>query len=342
MKRKRQLKSQKPSPVYPPDSLRGMAEQMCQYLDTLNYSEWTVAKIRQRLALFFAWCDERSIESPHEITRPMIERYQRYLYRYRKKNDKPLTSRTQFGYLTAVRRYFSYLARNNLILANPAADIIMPRIGQPLPKDTFNTSEVEQILSQPDISDPVGLRDRTILEVFYSCGLRRMEVVNLDVYDIDFERGVVIVREGKGRKDRVVPIGQRALTWLDKYLTEGRQQLLCGRADPMVLFLTVYGERFCLDHMTEMAAMYIERAQIGKKGACHLFRHTMATLMHENGADIRIIQEILGHVSINTTQIYTKVSIPHLKRVHDLTHPTNRPPPGREEAIDNDSIPTKV
>src|SRR5262249_9669391 len=138
--------------------------------------------------------------------------------------------------------------------------------------------------------------------------------------DVDLEKGTVMVRHGKGRKQRIVPIGERALAWIDKYVVEARPQLVTG-ADPGTLFLTSTGVPFTPNHLSQMARGYVLAAAIGKEGACHLFRHTAATLMLENGADIRYIQELLGHAELTTTQIYTRVSISKLKQIHAATHP---------------------
>ena len=148
-----------------------------------------------------------------------------------------------------------------------------------------------------DVDDPIGLRDRAMLEVLYSTGLRRMEMIALKLYDLEFDRGLILVRQGKGNKDRYVPIGERAIAWLEKYIREARPQLAI-EPDDMTVFLTAQGEPFSRDHLTSAVKERIDAAKLGKAGACHLFRHTMATLMHENGADIRHIQAILGHEDI--------------------------------------------
>jgi integrase/recombinase XerD len=159
-----------------------------------------------------------------------------------------------------------------------------------------------------------------MLETFYSTGMRRTELVNLKLYDVDRAAGVVTIREGKGRKDRVIPIGERAVAWLDKYLDQARPRL-ATEPDDMTLFLTVQGEPLGRTTLSYIIRQYVEAAGIGKHGACHLFRHTMATLMHEGGADIRFIQQMLGHARLDTTQIYTHVSIRMLKQIHSATHP---------------------
>jgi integrase/recombinase XerD len=175
-------------------------------------------------------------------------------------------------------------------------------------------------LQLPEVGDPVGLRDRAMLETFYSTGMRRTELVNLKLYDVDRAAGVVTIREGKGKKDRVIPIGERAVAWLDKYLDQARPRL-ATEPDDMTLFLTVQGEPLGRTTLSYIIRQYVEAAGIGKHGACHLFRHTMATLMLEGGADIRFIQQMLGHARLDTTQIYTHVSIRMLKQIHSATHP---------------------
>jgi integrase/recombinase XerD len=190
------------------------------------------------------------------------------------------------------------------------------------------------ILHQPNVADPLGIRDRAMLEMFYSTGMRRTELLRLRLYDVDREAGIVTIREVKGKKDRVIPVGERAVAWLDKYLDQARPRLVAepgsprtglgswgGGPDDGTLFLTAQGEPFGPNRLSGLVRDYVEAAGIGKHGACHLFRHTMATLMLEGGADIRFIQQMLGHARLDTTQIYTHVSIRMLKQIHSATHP---------------------
>jgi integrase/recombinase XerD len=294
-----------------------------QWMAVKNYSEATIRNRRTYIGYFIAWCDDRGLYQPAEITRPIIERYQRYLYYYRKKDGLPLSFRSQHTRLTSVRSFFKWLAKQNHILYNPAYDLELPRLEHRLPKHVLTERESEKIINVPDIKEPLGIRDRAILETLYSTGMRRMEVIGLKLYDLDRDRGTVIIRQGKGKKDRMIPIGERALAWIDKYLNEVRPSLTLDPDDGTV-FLTTYSEAFTKNRLTQMVRDYVNTADIGKKGACHLFRHTMATVMLENGADIRFIQQMLGHVSLETTQIYTQVSIRLLKDIHSATHPTAR------------------
>ena len=192
------------------------------------------------------------------------------------------------------------------------------------------------MLSQPELTDPAGLRDRAMLEVLYATGIRRSELAHLAVFDIDDDRETLLVRQGKGKRDRMVPIGERALLWVRRYLTEARPRLV-AEPDDGTLFVSADGVGFSPDRLTQIAREYVKASGVPKQGTCHLFRHTMATLMLEGGADIRYIQAMLGHAELSTTQIYTQVSIRALRAVHAATHPgaTNT----RHRSVPPDPVP---
>lgn len=299
----------------------GMVVLMRQYFEHLrikNYSELTIAASKYYLIYFIEWAAVRGIGKPSEVTRPVIERYQRHVYYYRQPNGKPLSFKSQNNRLAAVRVWFKWMARKNHILYNPAGELELPRPEYRLPKYILTASEAEQVINQPNVSESAGVRDRAMLETLYSTGVRRSELIALRPHDIDMERGTIVVRQGKGNKDRMIPIGDRALAWIGRYLAEVRPGL-AGDAD--ALFLNQLGNPFSPNRLSIMVSQYVSAADIGKQGSCHLFRHSMATLMLENGADIRFIQQMLGHAQLETTQVYTRVSIRKLKDVHTATHP---------------------
>lgn len=303
-----------------PDSLYAYLLRFLEWLRVKNYSPHTIETREVYLRYFIQWCDDRGLTEPQEITKPIIERYQRYLFHHRKQDGQPLSTEGQYTRVTPIKAYFKWLTRQNYILYNPASELDMPRLEKRLPKAILTESEVEWVMNQPDIETVYGLRDRAILETIYSTGIRRMEAVNLNVHDVDGERGTLMIRQGKGSKDRMIPVGERALRWIVKYRDEARPELTLAD-DHGRLFLTRLGQTFTNDGMTQLVRRYILQADIGKTGSCHLLRHTMATLMLENGADIRFIQAMLGHSDISTTQIYTQVSIRQLKEIHTATHP---------------------
>ena len=307
-----------------PQGMISMMEQFFEWMQIKNYSERTIEVRRAYLRYFIDWCAARGVTQPAEVTKPIVERYQKYLFHLRKQNGDPLSFVSQHARLVVIRAWFKWMARNNHILYNPASDIDLPKLEHRLPKYVLTASEAEAVISQPNVTESHGIRDRAILETFYSTGIRRMELIGLRPYDLDTERGTLIVRQGKGKKDRMIPIGDRALSWIEKYLVEVRPGLLIGDKAGDTLFLTNLGEPFSPNRITQLVREYIIAADIGKRGSCHLFRHTMATLMLENGADIRYIQAMLGHVKIETTQIYTQVSIRKLKEIHTATHPARK------------------
>lgn len=297
-----------------------LAESYLESLRVRNYSPATIASREHHLREFIRWAEERGLARPAEVTKPTLERYQRFLYHYRKKDGQPLSFRSQHGCLVPVRAFFKWLCRQNHLLANPAADLELPRAEKRLPRHVLTAAEAEHVLGLPDVAQSLGLRDRAILEALYSTGMRRMELIGLKLYDLDQERGTIFIRQGKGKKDRMVPMGERAFAWVRRYLEEARPSLALTPDDGLV-FLTNVGLAFEPNRLTQLVRDYVDKAGSGKTGACHLFRHTCATLMLENGADIRFIQQLLGHEKLETTQIYAQVSIRMLKEVHARTHP---------------------
>lgn len=308
--------------VRSPDSV---AAWIHRYLDALAVRQVRPLGIRARkssLAHFNAWCVERGIERPMDVTHAHMQAFQKYLFRYRRTNDVPLSASAQCNIVSAVNGLFSYLVKHRHLPSNPAADLELPRVPKKL-RDPLTLAEVEAVLALPELDTAYGLRDRAILEVLYATGIRRFELAALSEADIDRERICLHVRRGKGGKGRFVPLGERALAWIDKYRHEARPRLLDDPNEP-ALFLNQHGLRLSVNSMSWRIRQYLDAAGITKEGACHLFRHTMATVMLDNGADVRHVQEMLGHADITTTQRYTHVSIAKLKAVHDLTHPAAR------------------
>ena len=297
-----------------------LVEAFCDSMGARGLSETTISNRRRMLAFLAEWLQDRGVLRPADVTKSMLDRYQRWLYHYRKADGDPLTFRSQHARLVAVRAFFKWAARQNLILYNPASELELPRLEKRLPKAVLTAGEAEMVLAQPNLEHPGGLRDRAILEVFYSTGMRRMELAGLQLFDVDFDRHTIFVRQGKGKKDRMVPVGERALAWVNRYLIDVRPRW-AAVPDDNWLFLTTDGTPFSASRLTQMTRNYIKASDVGKEGACHLFRHTMATLMLEGGADVRHIQAMLGHVRLETTEIYTQVSIRHLQQIHAACHP---------------------
>lgn len=301
-----------------------MALWLDTYLDSLrarNYSEGTVIDRAQSIHVFLAWAAERDLTRASQITRPILENFQRWLWRYTKPNGQRLGWSTQRGRLGHLKDWFRWMTRQNVLLHNPASELELPRPEKRLSQEVLSPSELDRLLAIPDVNDPLGIRDRTMLELFYSTGIRRAELCRLELSDLNTERRTLHVRLGKGKKDRIVPVGLRAIHWLERYLKEVRPRL-CLDTRTQALFLTGYGEAFNPDVLSRMVASWLEQAGLKRRGCCHVLRHTCATHMLENGADIRFIQQLLGHEKLDTTAIYTEVSIKQLQEVHARCHPS--------------------
>ena len=217
-----------------------------------------------------------------------------------------VSSGSQHSYLTSVRHFFRWAFESGLIAENPAARLQVPRRRRGLPSG-LSHEEVCEVLEGIDVSSWLGVRDRAALELMYSSGLRRSEVLGLDIEDVG--DGVVVVRCGKGGRDRVCPVGERAMCWLRQYLSE-------RPFSSSAVFVSCRGGRLSARQLSKLAARYT-----GGRGACHVLRHSVASELCRRGADVRQIQELLGHEDIRSTQIYTKVAVRDVRRMHEKFHP---------------------
>ncbi len=313
-----------------PDSLYHHMQRYLLSLVVRGQSQHTAASAKAALTRFIRWSEERGLAKPREIDRPMVELFQESLFYHRKKNGEPLAARSRQFLLIPVRQWFGWMVKQGNLPYSPASELELPRVPRRLPKAILSSQEAETVLAVPDVNTAVGLRDRAILETLYSTGIRRTELTRLTFQDIDRDRGKLMVREGKGKKDRMIPIGDRALAWIAAYRDRARPELLRDKLDVGALFLNSLGNPIRPFHLTMLTRRYITRAAIGKEGACHLFRHTCATVLLEGGMDTRYIQELLGHASLESTQIYTRVSIQKLKALHTAVHPGRMPTGGMQ------------
>ncbi len=228
-----------------------------------------------------------------------------------------LKARSLARLISALKSFYRFLLLDGLAKIDPAANLSSPKTWLSLPK-FLTVPEVENLLSQPDVADPQGLRDRAMLEVLYATGLRVSELVRLNQPDLNLEDGYIICR-GKGGKERLVPVGKTAAGWTRKYLEEGRPHLMKGPTD--IIFLTRFGAAFTRQGVWKMLRQYVGRAGLEVKISPHILRHSFATHLLERGADLRSVQLMLGHSQITTTQIYTHVSRQRLRQVYDKYHP---------------------
>jgi len=306
-----------------PDALALWRDSYLDQLAARNYSEGTIEGRRDSIKVFLNWCAERDLARASQITRPILEAYQRWLWKYTKADGKRLGWSTQRQRVSTLKDWFKWLTKQNVLIHNPASEIELPRMEKRLPGAALTLAQIEALLTVPSVADPLGIRDRAMLELFYSCGLRRTELCRLELPDFNADRRTIHVRRGKGKKDRMVPVGERAVQWMEKYLVEVRPRL-CLDTRTQSVFLTGYGGPFNPDVLSRMVSKLMEAAGLSGKGSCHMLRHTCATHMLEGGADIRYIQQLLGHEKLETTAIYTEVNIRQLQDVHARCHPSGR------------------
>src|SRR3954449_6665983 len=220
--------------------------------------------------------------------------------------------------LSSFRRFFRYFVREGVIKDDPTAQIAMPKIGRSLPK-SLTEEEVDSLLGAPEISDPLGHRDRTMLEVLYATGLRVSELVNLKSSQVNMNQGVLRI-VGKGDRERLIPLGEEAMSWLQRFMSGARLEILLERQTDY-LFPTRRGDRMTRQAFWHIIKRYAQKAGVAKALSPHTVRHAFATHLLNNGADLRVVQLLLGHSDLSTTQIYTHVARERMKEMHAQHHP---------------------
>lgn len=295
----------------PPEPFARAVDAFLDYLGAeVGLAERTRAAYRADLVDFAAFAARQGLAEPAAVRRPVVTLY---LFSLRRQGRSPATVARR---LAALRSFYRFLTREGRVPADPTEDVAAPKRGERLPK-VLSVEEVVRLLEQPDPSTPEGLRDRAALELLYSSGLRVSELVGLDVGDVDLEAELVRV-VGKGNRERVVPLGTHAVRALETYLKLGRPHL-ARSAGP--LFVGRAGRRLSRQWVWALLRRYARAAGITRRVTPHVLRHSFATHLLEGGADLRSVQELLGHANIATTQVYTHLSRPHLREVFDRSHP---------------------
>lgn len=309
-----------------PSQDKGMlAATVDEFLEQLKVvrkvSEHTLRAYARDLADFAAFLEADSIVDWRQVTAHHLRRFLNHLF------GQGYERRSIARKLSSVRSLFRFLARTGRIGANPAVDLRQPRLPQKLPS-VLDQAQVERLLEAPDTCTPRGMRDRALLELMYAAGLRVSEIVALQIGDVNFAEGIVRVR-GKGAKERIALLHDEALDWLSRYLTESRPkflrrtqltQLTQPTQPTQPLFLSQKGTPLTVRQVHRIVVGYARKV-LGHPVSPHALRHSFATHLLEGGADLRVIQELLGHASLAATQIYTRLSRTHLRRVYEKAHP---------------------
>jgi len=286
-----------------------------RFLDSLwlekGLADNTRASYRSDLALLNVWLEGRGIELRNAGREAILDHLAWRL-------ENGYQARSTARLLSGLRGFYRYLLREGDIAVDPTLRIELPRVGRPLPK-AISEADVEALLAAPDIDDPLGLRDRAMLEVLYACGVRVSELVGLTLEQVSLRQGVLRAF-GKGRKERLVPLGEEALAWLERYLREARGTLLAGRPCD-ALFPSQRGEQMTRQTFWHRIKLHARTAGISTSISPHTLRHAFATHLLNHGADLRTVQMLLGHSDLSTTQIYTHIARARLQALHAMHHP---------------------
>lgn len=304
------------------NDLQKLLEKFIASMKVQNRSKTTVSGMIWRVEAFFKYLNTKGIAHIDEITKKTVMDYQITLYEQLNSKGRPNGIAHQNNMLSAAKQYMKYLKTYDYIVSDPARDVPYAKKSKTLPKSILTKSEARKILHAPDVKSVIGYRDRTILEVLYSSGIRKKELRELTLNDVDYTDGFLRV-QGKGNKERIVPVGRIAGRYLENYIKSVRPELI---KDPYnnYLFLSLRGEMMGNDGVLMLVKKYAKKAKVKKNVYPHTFRHTCATAMLKNKANIRLIQQLLGHESLNTTQVYTHVTITDLKEVHKRCHPREK------------------
>lgn len=285
----------------------------------------TRTQAAQRLPFLFHFLRRRGVSDPRQVSPADLAAYARSLARHKTPRGQVLSLWSQSTYLTAVRVFFAFLERRGFILSNPAAGkhLPMPKAWR-RPRPVLSEAQARRLVSAPFPASPLGQRDRAILELLYGTGIRRTECVMVDITDLDLSQGMLLVRNGKGRKDRVVPIPARAARALEVYLRQARPEMV--RAPGLTaLFIDHRGRRrLATQGVALLVRKHGKAARIESAVSPHALRHACATHILQGGADVRHVQQLLGHRELGTTALYTRVAIKDLREVFAKAHPRER------------------
>jgi integrase/recombinase XerD len=266
---------------------------------------------RSDLALFNGWLQVRDVQLPNAGRELILDHLAWRL-------NEGYKARSTARLLSGLRGFYRFLLREQLITCDPTLQVDLPQLGRPLPK-SLSEADVEALLAAPELDDPIGLRDRAMLEVLYACGLRVSELISLTLEQVNLRQGVLRVF-GKGSKERLVPLGEEAIAWIERYSQEARPFLLDGRPSD-VLFPSLRGEQMTRQTFWYRIKHQARAAGIAKSLSPHTLRHAFATHLLNHGADLRVVQMLLGHSDLSTTQIYTHVARARLQELHAQHHP---------------------
>jgi integrase/recombinase XerD len=309
-------------PRLAPRNLGALLEAYLEHLRSLRYSAATQACVRSALPGFLSHLERQRVRDARVVSERHVASYALALATAKTRRERILTPNSRRAILSRVRGFFGFLLREGVVLRDPTAQMPLPRPHR-LPHPVLSEAQARRLMAAPHPSTWIGKRDRALLEVLYGSGLRASECRHLDLGDLDLARMTLLVRDGKGRKDRAVPLTGRAALALDVYFREARPDVARNAREP-ALFLSKYGRRLSQTQLQAVVVAHAQAALIPGRVTPHALRHACATHLLEGGADVRHVQAILGHRRLETTALYTEVQVKSLARVIERSHPRER------------------
>lgn len=313
--------------------LREYADHFLNYLATNNYSKSTIKSYNYAFTIFKNYMiTYNKVYEYEDLNDKLIKGFMLFVMRKKSRiSKKRLKKHTVFNIFSCIKMYFDHIASSEDMDNEYSHLLKVKRVAEQLPKNVLSESQINEILKLPNEVTYIGFRDKVLLELLYNTGLRRSEVVNLEVYDLNFEEHTVFVRQGKGRKDRIVPMGEYLEKYLQEYINAVRPALHRNAMFETALFLTICGKAFKKSGLDQLIREYRKRTSI--PFTCHTFRHSFATHLLKHGASVLYIQRLLGHENVSTTQIYTKLYPADLRRELLKYHPRSNTETANEKII---------
>ena len=305
----------------PPNGLSHQAHSYLVWYSSRGYSSETLVNMSDKFRMFLEWCSDRALTSVEELTPHLFERYQRHVSEKRTKSGSKISTRTQLESLGFLIHFCGYLVRTGIVQHNAASIITLPRTPQRLPRSLMTLEEMDILLSQPDLSTALGIRDRAMLEVVFATALRSVELVALSLEDFDSSRKVLHVGSGPNRREREIPIYSRTVDWVHRYFDESRIVFSLEHPEDRALFIGQLGKRLAAGYVEHLFGYYAQSAGFEHGSIFRRIRDTVGVEMFDSGADARYVQEVLGHVCLQSTLKYARLSISRLCKVHGNTHP---------------------
>jgi integrase/recombinase XerD len=299
-------------------------ERFLEYLKVKGYKTDTIKYTDIHIGQFNLWLLDNNIKDIREVTSNIIYNYQLYLTNtHRRKDGMNISSLTVLSKLSSLRKYFQFLQKQKFILLDPTLNLELPKMRDYLPKNILTQQEIIHLLQLPNPNTPIGIRDKAILELLYSSGIRRTELVNLSLYDANLKDQTLHIRQPKNKRDRIIPFGDKAAESIEKYLLSSRPKLTQSHNEKS-LFLTQYGRQIKRHSLNYIIKLYSDKMKLDRRITPHCIRHTFATHLLQNGANLATIQRLLGHTRLKTTQIYTRISPEDLRQTIKQYHPRGR------------------